>query len=213
MDAICAGETVVPTRITPGCTGVGTVLDPSSDMTNLPPGSKAEVPLWLASQLAHRNMAQVELPVFYGNKMRRKIKAGAGCEDLRVRCPYYYTVAAQAHAAMTASLTADEAFPAFILGTFRGRYKELLTKAPAVESSLEASQIQGRLSVEELRLFNAAADAAARYHRWKGNRDARALLNSRAPSSKRKWGDGGAALDGGGGADPARALVTSAATK
>ena len=65
----------------------------------------------------------MELPVFYGNKMRRKIKAGAGCEDLRVRCPYYYTVAAQAHAAMTASLTADEAFPAFILGTFRGRYK------------------------------------------------------------------------------------------
>lgn len=38
--------------------------------------------------------------MFYGNKMRRKMKAGAGCEDLRVRCPHYYTVATQLHAAM-----------------------------------------------------------------------------------------------------------------
>lgn len=43
---------------------------------------------------------QADLPVFYGNKMRRKMKAGAGCEDLRVRCPHYYTVATALHAAM-----------------------------------------------------------------------------------------------------------------
>ena len=46
---------------------------------------------------------QVDLPVFYGNKMRRKMKAGAGCEDLRVRCPHYYSVATRLHAAMQAS--------------------------------------------------------------------------------------------------------------
>ena len=66
---------------------------------------------------------QVDLPVFYGNKMRRKMKAGAGCEDLRVRCPHYYRVATALHAAMVATLTADEDFPAFILNTFRNRYK------------------------------------------------------------------------------------------
>jgi hypothetical protein len=32
--------------------------------------------------------------------MRRKMKAGAGCEDLRVRCPHYYSVATRLHAAM-----------------------------------------------------------------------------------------------------------------
>ena len=51
------------------------------------------------------------------------MKAGAGCEDLRVRCPHYYSVATRLHAAMQASLTADEGFPAFILNTFRSRYK------------------------------------------------------------------------------------------
>lgn len=38
--------------------------------------------------------------MFYGNKMRRKMKAGAGCEDLKVRCPHYYSVATELHAAM-----------------------------------------------------------------------------------------------------------------
>jgi hypothetical protein len=176
---------------------------------------------------------QVDMPIFYGNKMRRKMKAGAGCEDLKVRCPHYYSVATRLHAAQQACLTADEAFPAFVLNTFRSRYKvrrvlcdhccacvccaalccahvvwgcigaysrggakvalpvpaaaaragprcclsalhpahcqppnlpvaclrcplcpscrlqELLTKAPQIESSLEATQIQGKLSSEE----------------------------------------------------------------
>ena len=41
----------------------------------------------------------------------------------QIRCPYYYSVATQLHAAMQASMTADESFPAFILNTFRGRYR------------------------------------------------------------------------------------------
>eukprot|EP00887_Chlorella_sp_A99_P005685 scaffold1.g5685.t1 len=186
-------ETLVPVRLTHGCTGVGTVIDPSSDADDLETGTRLELPLWLARGMAQRHMAQVELPVFYGNKMRRKIKAGAGCEDLRVRCPHYYTVAAGLHAAMQASLTADEAFPGFILNTFRSRYRELLTKAPQIESSLEASQVQAKLSVEELALFNEAAEAAADYERWKGCREARPALG-RMLSLKRKWGgeEGGA---------------------
>jgi hypothetical protein len=43
---------------------------------------------------------QVDLPIFYGNKMRRKMKAGAGCEDLKMRCPHYYSVATRLHTAM-----------------------------------------------------------------------------------------------------------------
>jgi hypothetical protein len=68
-------------------------------------------------------LLQVDMPIFYGNKMRRKMKAGAGCEDLKVRCPHYYSVATRLHAAQQACLTADEAFPAFVLNTFRSRYK------------------------------------------------------------------------------------------
>lgn len=123
IDAICAEETLVPAHLTHGCTGVGTIIDPSSDVGDLAPGTRVDLPLWMVSGMAQRNMVQVELPIFYGNKMRRKMKAGAGCEDLRVRCPHYYAVATALHSAMVATRTSDEDFPAFILNTFRNRYK------------------------------------------------------------------------------------------
>jgi hypothetical protein len=53
-----------------------------------------------ASFCAAPSSRQVDLPVFYGGKMRRKMKAGAGCEDLRARCPHYYATATRLHAAM-----------------------------------------------------------------------------------------------------------------
>ena len=55
-----------------------------------------------------------------------------------------------------------------------------------METSLEASQIQGKLSVEEAGLFNAAAEAAAAYQRWRSQGDSRPLLG-RGLSLKRKW--------------------------
>ena len=51
------------------------------------------------------------------------LQAGAGVEELKVRCPYYYTVGRELHSAMQATLTADETFPVFIMNSLRKRYK------------------------------------------------------------------------------------------
>jgi len=58
------------------------------------------------------------MPRFYGNKMQRKMDVGAGCEDLRARCPYFYEVACKVHQA-----TGSEQVAAFVNNTFRARYK------------------------------------------------------------------------------------------
>ena len=50
--------------------------------------------------------------------MQRKLEAGAGCEDLRTRCPYFYTVAQQ----LSALCTQDRLAP-FVIKTFTNRYK------------------------------------------------------------------------------------------
>lgn len=121
--AICAEQTQVRVRLESGCTGVGTAIDPSADGADLAPGTSLDVPLWLAAALAGRGMAGVELPAYYGSRMRRKLRAGAACEDLRVRCPYYYTVARQLHEVMAKLRCADEAFPDFVMATLRSRYK------------------------------------------------------------------------------------------
>lgn len=172
IDSILADEITVPCTLEYGCTGVGQIIDPSSDTPSLRPGTQVDLPLWMVPGMAPRRLIKVGMPNIYGNRMRRKIKAGAGCEDLRVRCPYFYTAAARIHAAMAATGDADEAFPDFIMSTFAGRYRDLLTRAPVLESAAEYSSIQSKLTQEELKLFTDAADAVATHENWRANRSA-----------------------------------------
>jgi GINS complex subunit 3 len=188
IDEIVAEETTAPCRLIHGCTGVGTVIDPSSDAADLLPGVKLDLPLWMIGAMAGRNMVRAELPVYYGSKMRRKLKAGPGCEDLRVRCPHWYTAAGKIHAAMAATGSADEAFPAFVLSSFAGRYRELLTRAPALEGPVETSQVQSKLTLEELDLFMSASESALAHERWRSNRPSTTAL-AKVQGLKRKWLD------------------------
>jgi GINS complex subunit 3 len=196
IDSIMADEVLVPCQLAHGCTGVGAVVDPSAGGADLPPGSKVDMPLWMVPTMARRGLARAALPVFYGDRMRRKIKAGAGCEDLRVRCAYWYTAAARVHAAMEAAGAGDDTFPPFVLSTFVGRYRDLLTRAPVIESNAQASATQAKLTNEELRLFNAAAEAAAAHDRYRSNREGGAGVGA---GGKRKWGGAAGGRGGGGG--------------
>jgi GINS complex subunit 3 len=172
LDAIAAEEATVPAMLPAGATGVGAILDPSADAPDLPPGAALELPLWLAPAMARRQMARVGLPPAFGDRMRRRLRAGPGVEDLRARCPHFYAVAARAHAAMEAAGTGDDSLPPFIAATFVGRYRELLTRAPVLESATEASRVAAKLTVEEAALFHAAEAAAAAHDRWRANREA-----------------------------------------
>lgn len=171
IDSIMADEVTVPCTLSHGCTGVGQIIDPSSDSSSLYPGSEVELPLWMVPVMARRHLVQVSLPNIYGDRMRRKIKAGAGCEDLRVRCKYFYTAAARVHAAMAATGAADDSFPQFIVSTFAARYRELLTRAPVLESASEYTAIQSKLTQEELKLFAAATGAVYAHEQWRANKD------------------------------------------
>lgn len=61
-------------------------------------------------------------PPFYGKKLRRKLKAGASCEDLRVRCPYFYDVGCTLHSLGAATPELAN----FLNETFADRYKVCL---------------------------------------------------------------------------------------
>ena len=61
------------------------------------------------------------MPRFYSNKMQRKMEVGAGCEDLRARCPQFYEVAYKLYEA-----TGDAGLGNFVNNTFRARYKVAL---------------------------------------------------------------------------------------
>lgn len=58
------------------------------------------------------------MPPSFAGKMRRKLQAGAQVENLRARCPYFYTVAEQFNGMIT-----SEDIPTFVTATFTQRYK------------------------------------------------------------------------------------------
>ena len=64
------------------------------------------------------------LPAFYGQKFQRRVKAGAACEDLRVRCPHFYDVGCEMHSHLD-----NPDLGAFLQSTFSERYRVLPARA------------------------------------------------------------------------------------
>ena len=184
VDSIKADEFIVPCTLIYGCTGVGPVIDPSTDANDLSPGATVEIPLWMVPTIARRGLTQVSLPIVYSDTMRKKLKAGPGCEDLH-RCPYFYTAALRVHSAMQSTGTADESLPGFIAATCSGRYRELLTMAPRANSDAEVSAVQGLLTQEERKLFDSSLAARSALDRFNLNK---ATTVSGGRGFKRKWG-------------------------
>ena len=56
---------------------MGRVLDPGADIDDLTPGTRVELPLWMVQVMAKRQLLQVNLPIYFKDHMRRKIRAGA----------------------------------------------------------------------------------------------------------------------------------------
>lgn len=67
--------------------------------------------------------------------------------------------------------------------------QELLCRATTIDNNVEASALQARLSVEELSLFMAAADAASRHEAWRAGGEASQSRLARSASMKRKWSE------------------------
>lgn len=70
-------------------------LDPGADTPHIQPGTRLEVPFWLARAIAgggrrKRTTASIELPRQYREGYREILLADAGVVDLHRLGPYYY---------------------------------------------------------------------------------------------------------------------------
>ncbi|KAK9854786.1 hypothetical protein WJX84_003225, partial [Apatococcus fuscideae] len=150
VTAILAGETQVPAVVRKGVKGLGPALDPSCAGRDLPANTQLDLPMWLLPTMAARTSAHVMLPRFYGEKMRRKLQAGAHCEDLRSRCLYFYDVAEALN-----DIVHQPALEQLTMMAFQGRYRELLTKAHTAAEGPALTKLKAKLTAEETNLFAA----------------------------------------------------------
>lgn len=91
IDDIIMMQEKVPVKFELPCYRLG-FLDASTTDEHLSPGTKMEIPCWLALKLCNgrRLIASVELPKIYNESHRQIFKADANVLDLHKMGPYFY---------------------------------------------------------------------------------------------------------------------------
>ncbi|KXZ51154.1 hypothetical protein GPECTOR_13g641 [Gonium pectorale] len=179
IDAALAEETTVPTRFKFGALGVARVLEPGSTSDDIEAGAKVDAPLWLAAALTRRGMASFGLPEMYSERYRRKLNAGAECINLKGRAPFFYDVGNKCNQFMQDLTLSD-----FLSRTYATRYRELVSKGLSTVSGEDMLELQSKLSLEELAVFEAGRDSVARAEMWA--RGARPRSTAVVPPSRKR---------------------------
>ncbi|KAF4395728.1 hypothetical protein CsatB_009447 [Cannabis sativa] len=173
IDDIIAEEEIVSVVFQKAVNGVG--IDPSAETACVEPGSKVELPFWLAHELHLRQVATIKPPPCFNQKTRLELGADAACVDLRSRCLYFYEFGCK-----IAPLVGDRDMGSFLLSAFKNRYQEVLAKAHSVAFAA-ASKLSTLLTKEETNLYEAAQSSMADFKKWRigGPRFQRAAILGR----------------------------------
>lgn len=180
LDAALAEETLVPTRLKFGVQGVARILEPGSTSNDIEADAKVDAPLWLAAALTRRGMATFSLPETYHERYRRKLNAGAECVNLKGRAPYFYDVGNKCN-----EFAQDLTLSAFLSRTYATRYRELVSKGLSTVSGEDMLELQSKLSLEELAVFEAGRGSVARAEMWARGARQRGGSAAAVPTRKR----------------------------
>ncbi|GIL74030.1 hypothetical protein Vretimale_5047 [Volvox reticuliferus] len=180
LEGALAEETVVLACYNFGASGVGHILAPGLTLADVPAGNKVDTPLWLAVALTRRGMTTISPPEIYQERHRRKLNAGAECCNFKGRSPYFYDVGNKCNEFMQ-----DPSLSAFLSHTYATRYRELVSKGLNPISGEDTLELQSKLSVEELAIFEAGRDSVARVQLWARGARPRSSSISAHPSRKR----------------------------
>ncbi|KAL8105872.1 DNA replication complex GINS protein PSF3-like isoform X1 [Apium graveolens] len=159
IDDILAEDELVPAIFREATNGVG-LFDSTDDTNKVEPGSKLELPFWLARELHLRQAVTVNVPPCFNKRTREEIDADAAHVDLRSRCPYFYELGYK-----IAPLVGDKTIGLVLLIAFRTRYKEVLIKAHTAFAV--APTFLSLLTEEEVKLYKAAQSSAVAFKKWR----------------------------------------------
>ncbi|XP_021823589.1 DNA replication complex GINS protein PSF3-like [Prunus avium] len=88
IDDILVEEQRVPVVFQQAVNGVD--IDPSAETHCVEPGSKVELPYWLAHELHLRKVAKMKVPACFNQRTKLELGADGASVDLRSRCLHFY---------------------------------------------------------------------------------------------------------------------------
>lgn len=179
IDDILSEETRVPTRFLVNASQLGHFV-PGNEVqriTNLPKGTKLELPLWLSKVLEEKSMVQVDIPSCYGSRSRSRLRADPWSINIRDKCPYFYRVGR-----MLSQMKTDRDLMNLLKEICALRHLKILDNITLNE---DMSNFKRNLSNAEMKSFQAGYNTASRIHKWKAG-ESGVLTASKIVRSGRK---------------------------
>ncbi|XP_076358118.1 DNA replication complex GINS protein Psf3 [Tachypleus tridentatus] len=165
VDDILATEVRIPCRFQLHVYKLGS-LNPSSQSPDLLPGTKLELPLWLAQALQSRHIVSVELPKVYREAYREILCADATMVDLHELGPYFYHIGLYL---LNFPYPDTEEISKMLIETFKNRFRKVMDASQHTLQE-ESSSWTSRLDMSEMGLFNIGQKAFMEFQEWQARK-------------------------------------------
>jgi hypothetical protein len=137
--------------------------------------ARVELPIWLARELAERNMVTVDLPRGFGTRFRQQLIADASTVSLRERSPHFFRLCIHAAQilliAPSSSRVSASSLPQMGLVALAARSIRLLDKAPNCVGE-DVALYRASLTDFEQAIFQRSYELAKERFEWKHRRSA-----------------------------------------
>ncbi|XP_070574848.1 DNA replication complex GINS protein PSF3-like [Ptychodera flava] len=163
IDDILATQEKIPCKVEQSILRLG-FLDSSSDTRDIQPGTKLDLPFWLASSLCtrRRRIVSVDMPKCYKDGSREILKADANVVDLHKTGPYYYAFG-------TKLLHFDNPevrdIAESLLQTFISRFRKIMDSAQNAYNE-DTTHLTSKLDESERSVFKAGQQGLNDFQRW-----------------------------------------------
>ncbi|CAE1303362.1 GINS3 [Acanthosepion pharaonis] len=139
-------------------------LDSSTDDKDIPPGSKLELPFWLAYALCSqkRRIVSVELPKAYRESYREVMKADANVVNLYKLGPYYYNFGMKLQCF---SFPEIDDVSKCLLSTFQTRFRKIMDASQNIMNE-DTSKLTSNLDEMEKALFKVGQKSLTDFQLW-----------------------------------------------
>ncbi|KAL5021176.1 hypothetical protein ScPMuIL_000331 [Solemya velum] len=182
IDSILATQERLPCKVELPIFRLG-YLDSATDGNDLLPGTKLEMPFWMAQSLCsrRRHIISIELPKQYRGSYREILDADANVVDLHKMGPYYYAFGTQL-------LRFDHAdgsdIAKSLLMTFQMRFRKIMDSSRNSFNE-DTCSLTNKLDETERSLFKAGQKELNDFQRWE-TRETEKLMTSKMVRNHRK---------------------------
>ncbi|ORX54024.1 GINS complex, Psf3 component [Hesseltinella vesiculosa] len=145
---------------------IGAQVNLTGDETEVPKGTRLEMPFWLSKALLQltvedqETLIQMELPKAFGNRVRNALDASPMSVDYRLLCPFFYIFG---HKLLEVVEVPELA--TVLESSFKIRLRGIMNYSQSGVSSMGQDFLQ-RLDETEKELFKSGQESSSQLRQW-----------------------------------------------